>query len=50
MGKFDRFMKREEGPVSDECLAALRAASEVIGERCKFTPPAKESEKTGIMK
>jgi len=25
--------------VSDACLAALRAASEVIGEKCKFTPP-----------
>jgi len=44
MGKFSRFMKREKGKmgeevVSDECLAALRAASEVIGEKCKFTPP-----------
>ena len=30
------FKPKEE--VSDECLAALRAASEVIGEKCKFTP------------
>ncbi|MCK4529227.1 hypothetical protein KAW18_17830 [candidate division WOR-3 bacterium] len=29
-----------EEEVSDECLAALRAASEVIGEKCKFTPPS----------
>jgi len=31
--------KNMEGEVDDECLAALRAASEVIGEKCKFTPP-----------
>ena len=29
---------KPKGEVSDECLAALRASSEVIGEKCKFTP------------
>jgi len=31
--------KMGEDEISEECLAALRAASEVIGEKCKFTPP-----------
>lgn len=36
--------------VSDECLAALRAASEVIGERCKIPggSPARMIEIEGI--
>lgn len=32
--------KMGEEVVSDECLAALHAASDVIGEKCKFTPPS----------
>lgn len=32
--------------VSDECLAALRAAGEVIGEKCKFTPAPHKCEYT----
>lgn len=47
MGRFDKIFKRgekgkmgEPKEVSEECLAALRAASEVIGEKCEFTPSA----------
>ena len=47
-GRFDKIFEKggkrkmvEKGEeVSDECLAALRAASEVIGEKCKYTPPS----------
>ena len=38
MGRFDKiFEKRGKEVVSDECLAALRASSAVISEKCKFT-------------
>ena len=41
MGRFDKIFekrgKRKKGEVvSDECLAALHAASEVIGDKCEF--------------
>ena len=36
VAKMPIFKPKEE--VSDACLAALRAASEVIGEKCGFTP------------
>lgn len=40
MGKLDKvFGKGEtESIVTDECIATLKAASEVIGEKCKFEP------------
>lgn len=48
--KKERFKKGESGKmgkeVDEECLAALKAASEVIGERCGFTPTPPSSEKT----
>jgi len=45
MGRFDKIFKKGRGEdnleVNDTCLAALKAAGEVIHEKCKFTPSAK---------
>ncbi len=49
-GKMREEKKMGEDEVSDTCLAALRAASEVISDKCKFTPPtpAKAIEIEGV--
>ena len=45
MGRFDKVFEKGKGKmgeeVPDECLAALRAASEVIGEKCNIKTQGK---------